>query len=77
MLKVDLIGEVRARRRLPQAPLARAIREAAGISQGRLAEELGVGRVTVTRWEGGQRQPRGSTAAAYAELLDQLKRAVR
>lgn len=72
----DLIREVRARRGLPHPPLARAIREAAGISQGRLAQELGVDRVTVTRWESGVRRPRGSTATRYAEILAQLKRAV-
>lgn len=73
----ELIREVRAQRRLPSPALARAIREAAGVSQGRLADELGVDRVTVTRWEGGLRRPRGSTAARYAELLAQLKRIVR
>jgi transcriptional regulator with XRE-family HTH domain len=75
-MRTALIRQVRAQRRMPSPALARAIREAAGVSQGRIAEELGVDRVTVTRWETGLRRPRGERASAYAELLSQLKRAV-
>ncbi len=71
-----LVREVRAQRHLPGPTLARAIRQAAGVSQERLAQELGVDRVTVTRWETGIRRPRGRRAAAYAELLARLKRVV-
>lgn len=71
-----LLSEVRRIRRLPPPKLARAIREAAHLSQGRLAQELGVGRVTVTRWELGTRTPRGALRMAYAELLAALSAAL-
>lgn len=72
----QLVEEVRATRALPTPALARAIRQAAGVSQQRLADELGVGRVTVTRWESGERRPRGPLAVAYAQLLAELRREV-
>ncbi len=72
----DLLQEVRAARALPTPALARAIRQAAGVSQQRLADELGVGRVTVTRWEQGTRRPRGRLAVAYARLLQELRQEV-
>jgi transcriptional regulator with XRE-family HTH domain len=71
-----LLREVRERRRVPSPALARAVREAAGVSQARLAAELGVDRVTVARWELGIRHPRGKRADAYAALLAQLQEAV-
>lgn len=70
-----LIDEVRATRRL-SPKVARAIRQDAGISQQRLADELGVSRVTVTRWENGAFRPRGDTARRYAELIARLEAAV-
>ena len=69
--------EVRERPRLPARPIAVAIRRAAGISQARLAQELGVHRGTVARWELGIRHPRGARLAAYAALLDELREATR
>jgi transcriptional regulator with XRE-family HTH domain len=72
----SLVREVRTQRPLPSRALARAIREAAGVSQARLAAELGVDRVTVARWELGIRRPRGKRAAVYATLLAQLQEAV-
>jgi DNA-binding transcriptional regulator YiaG len=69
----SLLAEVRAQRRLPSPALARAIREAAGVTQARIAAELRVCRVTVTRWESGQRRPRGAKALAYAALLADLE----
>lgn len=71
----DLLGEVRDRRRLPQPAMARAIRETAGVSQERVAEELGVHPVTVYRWEKGTRRPRGRLLRSYADLLAQLSEA--
>ena len=46
---------------------------AAGAAQRRVAEELGVDRVTVTRWELGMRTPRGELRTLYAELLEDLR----
>jgi transcriptional regulator with XRE-family HTH domain len=66
-----LIDEVRARQ-LPTAKARRAIRLAAGVSQTRMATELGVHRVTLIRWENGQ-EPRGCIRERYARLLAQLR----
>lgn len=68
-----LLDEVRTRQPLPSPSLARAIRESVGVSQARLAQELGVDRVTVARWELGVRRPRGDRAASYARLLAALR----
>ena len=46
-----LLAEIRSKPRPPLPALAKATREAAGVSQERLAEELHVHRVTVARWE--------------------------
>jgi DNA-binding transcriptional regulator YiaG len=69
----QLVREVRRARRLPPPPLARAIREAADVSQERMAGELGVHRVTVARWETGRRRPRGKLLSSYAALLEKLR----
>ena len=74
--KGTLRDEVRMSRRMPAPALARAIRQAAGVSQARLAEELRVHRVTVARWEAGRRRPRGELALRYAALLDELREEV-
>lgn len=55
--------------------LFRAIRESRGLSQQRLAEELGVSRLTVWRYEAGTRRPRGATLVRYVELMDELQKA--
>lgn len=73
---MHLIDEVRQAQRLPSPSFARMIRVAAGVSQGRLAAELGVNTSTVGRWESGERTPRGVSRAKYAALLEQLRAAV-
>jgi DNA-binding transcriptional regulator YiaG len=70
-----LIDEIRERP--PDPVIAKAIREAAGVSQARLARELGVSRVTIARWETGARRPGGEAARAYSALLDQLREVAR
>lgn len=69
----ELVDEVRHLRRMPTPALARAIRESAGLSQARVAEALGVDRVTVTRWETGRRRPRGQIAREYVALIEKLR----
>jgi DNA-binding XRE family transcriptional regulator len=71
---MTLIDEVIARR-LPSVRTRRAIRLAAGVSQVRMAAELGVHRLTLISWENGTHQPRGNSAERYARLLDDLKQA--
>lgn len=72
---MTLLDEVRQAKnlRLPPPTTARMIRLAAGVTQERLAQELGVHRMTVHRWETGERAPRGLHRVVYARLLDQLR----
>jgi transcriptional regulator with XRE-family HTH domain len=42
------------------ASALRTAREERGLTQGQLAEVLGVDRVTIARWECGMRTPRGA-----------------
>lgn len=70
---MTLLEEVRQAKKLPPPNTARMIRVAAGVTQERLAQELGVHRMTVHRWETGERQPRGVHRAMYAGLLDELR----
>jgi DNA-binding transcriptional regulator YiaG len=61
-LVVDYNAGMRTRR-WPETPAAfRRIREAIGWTQGRLAEELGVHRITLAQWEGGRRSIPGPVA---------------
>ncbi|MGP4024386.1 helix-turn-helix transcriptional regulator [Actinomadura sp. 3N407] len=75
-MTVPLVDELRARVPLPTPAEARRIREAAEVTQERMAEELGVHRVTVARWEDGTRRPRGKTRDAYATLLAELRKVI-
>lgn len=60
-------------RRLVATPAAvRAIREAAGLSQFEMAAALNVTQTAVSRWERGDRVPRGKPAQDYARLLERL-----
>jgi transcriptional regulator with XRE-family HTH domain len=68
-----LAQHVKAARRLPPPAIARAIRDEAGVSQQQVADELGVNRVSVARWELGERVPRGELRLAYIGLLDELR----
>jgi DNA-binding transcriptional regulator YiaG len=72
MAAMTLIEEVRSRQ-LPPLQLRRAIRVAAGVSQVRMAAELGVHRLTFVRWESGTHVPRGEHRAHYASLLSELQ----
>lgn len=65
-----LLEEVRKAKRLPSPQMRKSIRVEAGISQTRMAAELGVDRVTVARWETpGDRTPRGELLERYSDLL--------
>jgi DNA-binding transcriptional regulator YiaG len=59
-------------RRLASTGAARAIREEAGLSYSEVAAAAEVHKVTVFRWEHGQRRPRGAAAERYLRLLDEL-----
>ncbi|MBQ4160582.1 MAG: helix-turn-helix transcriptional regulator [Clostridia bacterium] len=47
----------------------RDLRESAGLTQGGLAMELGVGQSTVAMWENGTNVPRASLLPKLAEVL--------
>jgi transcriptional regulator with XRE-family HTH domain len=68
---VTLLDALR-RRDLTRPPFAAAIRRGAGATQDDVASELGVGRVTIARWEAGTRRPRGALRDRYAALLETL-----
>jgi len=71
---MSLTDEIRSTKNLPAPATARMIRVTAGVSQARMAEELGVHRMTVVRWERGSRRPRGAARVRYAELLRDIQR---
>lgn len=70
---MTLIEEAKLLAGMPAPAEARRIREAAGIGVGRLAEEVGVNRVTINFWETGKRRPRGAARVQYARVLAELK----
>lgn len=72
-----LLAEVAESLSLPSPAEARAIRERAGVSQGRLGAEIGKSAMTVHRWETGEHTPSGEARLAYARLLRQLDQVVR
>jgi transcriptional regulator with XRE-family HTH domain len=59
-------------RRLARNGGARVIRESAGLSASEVARELNKSPATVSRWERGERVPRGEAAEHWARLLRQL-----
>ncbi len=61
-------------RSLPSPARRRQLRRKAGISQQTVAAALGVTRAAVTRYERGERTPRGAVLRAYVEILDRLSR---
>ena len=67
-----LADEVRARPLLPAPAQRKAIRKAVDATIDEVARELGVHRVTVARWESGDREPCGARKTAYAVLLREL-----
>ena len=69
----SLLEEVRLTRRMPSPEAARKIRLAAGLTQWRMAAELGVHRVTFARWELGSSRPTTPQRLKYAELLAALQ----
>ncbi len=70
---MTLIDEVAALKTLPPPEVRRLIREKAGVSLQRLADELEVEPSTVLRWERGQTAPRPRTLIRYVQLLTQLE----
>lgn len=63
--------------RMVESGQARHIREQARLSCVQVADRLGVSPGTVTRWELGQRTPRGRLAGRYVRLLDEMEAAIK
>jgi hypothetical protein len=66
------LAAIRLARHLVATGQARAVREAAGVSRAEAVRGRDFTIDALTLWERGQRMPRGSTAAAYGELLREL-----
>lgn len=64
-----------ALRHLTKSGRARELRLAAHLSLPEVGEACGVSHVCVSRWERGERRPRGAPALRYAALLDALAKA--
>ena len=61
--------------RLPPPARRKRIREKAGVSLQRMADELGVSVTSIWHWESGKDGPSLENAARYRVLLDQLEQA--
>ena len=67
----DLLARNRSRR-LPDPGIRRMLRIEAGLTQDDVAAAVGVTRTAISRWESGDRHPRGPFASLYAEVLREL-----
>jgi DNA-binding transcriptional regulator YiaG len=61
-----------AHQQLPEPTRRTVIRLRAGLTQGEMANVLGVSRQAVARWEAGDRQPGGKNLPSYVALLERL-----
>jgi DNA-binding transcriptional regulator YiaG len=77
-LDIDLLGDAlersRALRSLPPVPTRQRLRERVCVSQTAIAAALGVTPGAVSRWERGERTPRGASLQGYLKMLDRLAR---
>ena len=64
----ELLAIAKARR-FAATGEGKAIREAARISVREIADAAGTAPTTIWRWENGHRQPRGSAAGRWADVL--------
>lgn len=67
--------KIKAAVELPPPEKRRAIRIAAGLAQQDIADAFQppVHRETVSRWERGERMPRGQNLVAYVTVLNELR----
>jgi HTH-type transcriptional regulator/antitoxin MqsA len=70
----DALARAKQARRLPPPAARVALRKGAGLVQDDVARSLHVTRATVSRWESGERTPRGESLHRYIEILDRLAR---
>lgn len=75
-MKASALGLLVNAREAAATGRGRAIREAAGLTQGELARAIGVTPGAVNRWEAGTRKPTGESALRYARILRVLREQV-
>lgn len=59
---------------MQELPDIKTIRETLGVTQTRLAEEIGVAQGDVSNWENGKHKPSRAARAALKRLLDEHSR---
>lgn len=67
-----VVERMALRRRLPTPQMRRALRVSSGLSAAEVAVTLGVTRQAISRWERGEREPRGPQLSAYVAVLDAI-----
>lgn len=73
MAHPTLEAKIQALRDLPTPDVRQHLRVVAGVTQDDIARELGVHRETVSRWERGERMPRGRLLVEYVAVLRMLR----
>jgi HTH-type transcriptional regulator/antitoxin MqsA len=68
----ELLARSIERRRLPEPAMQKFLRIRAQLTQQEVALVVKTNRASVSRWESGQRTPRGEQLARYLDLLDRL-----
>jgi DNA-binding transcriptional regulator YiaG len=71
-MNTDDLLDLVAARDMARSGIARAIRVGADVSQGEVAAICVVTVSAVSRWERGERAPRGEAGARYGALLREL-----
>jgi DNA-binding transcriptional regulator YiaG len=69
------LDRAQRRRSLPSPVERRLLRMRAGLSQAEIAASLGTTAAAVSRYESGDRDPRGAILDKYLNVLDQLAHA--
>jgi DNA-binding transcriptional regulator YiaG len=72
----ETLLRIAQRRKTLSPELRRFLRKQADLHQADIARTLGVAPATVSRWESGDRRPRGEVGEAYLDLLDRLAQEV-
>jgi transcriptional regulator with XRE-family HTH domain len=69
----ERLSLARLRRRLPDPPALKLIRELSGVAQQGIADELKCSREEVSRWESGGRRAGARLLPGYLQILDRLQ----
>lgn len=72
MAQHDIVLLAKARRYATTGH-GREVRMGCGLSLREMAEAVGIATSSLWRWEHGERVPRGSSAAQWARLVDELQ----